>query len=275
MSRRKAESIDIVVCTTDSSAHAHSSRIPHKTGLCSYELQSIQSADSRPKDFIAMRNLLKLLPLVITAATACPFPGPVLPQPKALARSPVLSAVLKNFTETLDSAVAGDTNPGFHTNVTSFSIVLTDAHSTLWEYHHTAPLTTNGTRSVNSGSQYRIASITKVLTDLLLLRLGLNLEDKITKYLPGLSDGNGTVEWDRVTLRDLGSHMAGVQSNYGFLDNYSAAQEFEDLGFPPTNPDEWPPCGVTGLRPQRCTEESPFPLPPADGDWYSIDEDTI
>ena len=207
-----------------------------------------------------MRNLLKLLPLVVAAVTACPFPGPTLPQPKALAHSSALSTALKNFTETLDSVVAGNTNSSFLANETSFSIVLTDAHNQLWEYHHTAPANTNGTRSIGANSQYRIASISKALTDLLLLRLGLNIEDKITKYLPKLSKGNGTVEWDRVTLKDLGSHMSGVQVYYGLPENYTLAPWFQQQGYPPPNPDEYPLCEVAGLRPQRCTEECLFPL---------------
>ncbi|KAF8247616.1 beta-lactamase/transpeptidase-like protein [Wilcoxina mikolae CBS 423.85] len=205
-----------------------------------------------------MRHLLSLLPfLSIASALTCPMSGPVLPPAKHLPRSPYLHSALQNLTSTLDSAMAGDINPGFLTNQTSFSILLTDSKHKLWEYHHTAPTTTNGTKSVDSNSQYRIASITKMITDLLLLRLELDLEDKITKYLPGLKHGKGGVHWDKITLKDLGSHMAGIVKGYGYPENYTARAEWIALGFPDAPVEDYPLCEVAGagIRERRCTEE--------------------
>ena len=210
-----------------------------------------------------MRNLLSLVAALlpaIAAAARCPFDGPVIRAPKNL-RLPVVEAALKNFTVTLNSAVAGELNPGFLTNETSFSILLADSKGTLWEYHHKAPTATKGTKSVNAHSQYRLGSVTKVITDLLMLRLGVDLNDKITKYVPDLAKGKGRIRWDEITLRDLGSHLSGIGRNYGWGENFTAQAAFVAGGFPPIKEEEYPPCGVLGLRPEPCTRKcQPSPL---------------
>jgi CubicO group peptidase (beta-lactamase class C family) len=212
-----------------------------------------------------MYNLLPVLAsfaiFKLASSLSCPFPGPDLSQPKLLSGSSAFRSALENLTETLDSAAAGDINPGFLINQTSFSIIVTDAKQQLWSYHHTAPTTTNGTRHVGDHSQYRIASVTKMITNLLVLRLGLDLETKITHFLPELNKGNGGILWDRVTLRDLGSHMEGLQPLYGFPENYTLGPFYQQLGFPAVNASAYPLCEVSGLRPQLCTEESMFIFP--------------
>ena len=204
-----------------------------------------------------MRNLLSLVTALLPAiavAAPCPFDGPVIRMPKNL-RLPVVEAALRNFTATLDSAVAGEFNPGFLTNETSFSILLTDSKGTLWEYHHKAPTATSGTRSVDAHSQYRIGSVTKIITDLLMLRLGVDLNDKITKYVPDLAKGKGGIRWDEITLRDLGSHLSGIGPDYGVSENFTAQAAFVARGFPPIKEKDYPLCGVPGLRPEPCTRK--------------------
>lgn len=216
-----------------------------------------------------MRNLLSLVAALlpaIAAAGPCPFNGPVITAPKNLGL-PVVEAALKKFTATLDSAVGGKINPGFLTNETSFSILLTDSQSTLWEYHHTAPTAINGTKSVNGNSQYRIASISKVITDLLMLRLGVDLNDKITKYVPDLAKGKGGIHWDEITLRDLGSHLSGIGPDYGISENFTAQASFVALGFPPIKEEDYPLCNVPGLRPKPCTQKRQ--LPPSSCRFYT------
>ena len=213
-----------------------------------------------------MRNLLSLAAALLPAiavATPCPFDGPVIRAPKNL-RVPVVEAALKNFTVTLDSAVAGEFNPGFLTNQTSFSILLTDSKGTLWEYHHKAPTATKGTKSVNAHSQYRLGSVTKVITDLLMLRLDVDLNDKITKYVPDLAKGKGGIRWDEITLRDLGSHLSGIGRDYGWYENFTAEAALVAAGFPPVGEEEYPLCGVPGLRPGPCTRKCQ-PSPPSCG----------
>ncbi|KAF8544150.1 beta-lactamase/transpeptidase-like protein [Trichophaea hybrida] len=126
----------------------------------------------------------------------------------------------------------------------------------IWEYHHTTPGSIVGNLTVDRHSQYRIGSVSKVFADLLLLRLGLDLGAPVTKWLPGLREGSGGVDWDDITLKDLGSHMAGIRRNYGFwVENYTAMPEFELAGFPHARPEEYPLCEVVGLREEMCTEE--------------------
>jgi CubicO group peptidase (beta-lactamase class C family) len=215
--------------------------------------------------FLPILASFAILPLA--PASPCPFPGPDLLQPRLLSSSSLILSALENLTSILDSAVAGDIDASFLVNQTSFSIAITDARHQLWSYHHTAPTTTNGTHSVGDHSQYRIASITKMITDLLLLRLGLDLEDKITEYLPGLKEGKGGIKWERITLRDLGSHMSGLQPMYGYPEDYSAAQFYQQLGFPPANKEDYPLCEVAGLRPQICSQERKLPSHQVPRSW--------
>lgn len=207
-----------------------------------------------------MRFFLAALTLPLALASPCPFSGtPVLLPPRHLAQDRNLRHSLNRLTATLDSAVAGTINPGFRGNDTSFSIILTDASETLWEYHHTATATVQGTKKVDSNSQFRIASITKMLTDLLLLRLGLDLDEKITTYLPLLAGGKkkGRLEWEAVTLRDLGSHMSGVEEQYGYPEDYSESTRkfWTGLGLPALPREDYPICDVTGMgnSTNRCT----------------------
>lgn len=105
----------------------------------------------------------------------------------------------------LDLAVSGGLVAGWQTNTTSFSIALTAGRQRLWEYHHTA----GGGGSVTGDTQFRVASVSKVFTDLLLLKLGLPLDEPVTTYLPELLAGSA-IAWSEVTLGALGDHMAGI-----------------------------------------------------------------
>jgi CubicO group peptidase (beta-lactamase class C family) len=203
----------------------------HKEFERQLSLPSSAFTDGKAYLATSMHQLLLSLGFVALAtATPCPLPGPVYPPPKNLARSGNFRDALTNLTTILDAAVIGLGNPSFLANETSFSMILTDADQQLWEYHHTALTRSNGTTSVDSGSQYRIGSVSKVLTNLVLLRLGLDLEEKITKWIPELNEGKGAVGWDRVTLKDLGSHTSGVQRDYGW-ENYDLMAQLQAAGF--------------------------------------------
>ncbi|CCX30423.1 Similar to Beta-lactamase-like protein 2; acc. no. Q54VJ1 [Pyronema omphalodes CBS 100304] len=201
-----------------------------------------------------MHSLLSLLSLLTAvAAVPCPLPGQILPAPGNLLASPTFQSPFKNLTALLDSAVAGKIDAGIPGNETSFSIIVTDAQRELWSYHHTATETKNGTSKVGPDSQYRIASISKAITDLLMIKVGANLDDKITKYLPGLMSGNKLFAWDQVTLRDLGAQLSGIGLLYGFTDNFTAQGDFVKLGFPPAPKSDYPICDAPGVGPS-CTE---------------------
>ncbi|KAI5853230.1 putative beta-lactamase [Morchella snyderi] len=98
----------------------------------------------------------------VTLAARCPITGPLLPFPKTLSTSSLVLDAGRRLKELLDSALTGFIEAGWQTNVTSFSIILTDAgEAPLWEYHHTASRNVNSTRNVDGDTQFMIASITK------------------------------------------------------------------------------------------------------------------
>jgi CubicO group peptidase (beta-lactamase class C family) len=88
--------------------------------------------------------------------------------------------------------------------------------SPLWEYHHLATNNTNSTKRVDGDSQYLIGSVSKVFTDLLLLKSGLNMDDPVTKYLPEL-EGESVIQWEDVTLGALGDHLSGMPGTCMFI----------------------------------------------------------
>lgn len=155
-----------------------------------------------------------------TLAARCPITGPLLPSPKALSTSPFVLDAGRRLKELLDSALTGSIEAGWQTNITSFSIILTDTEEgSLWEYHHTASGNVNSTKNVDGDTQFMIASITKVFTDLALLKAGLNLDDPITKYLPELASSTSPIKWKDITLRALGNHMAGIPQTCRYIYN--------------------------------------------------------
>lgn len=149
-----------------------------------------------------------------TLAARCPITGPLLPLPQQLSSSPLINTAGEKLKTLLDSAVSGSITAGWQTNVTSFSIALTDTNNAssapFWEYHHTVSANVNRTEDSDGDTQYMLASVTKVFTDLALLKLGLDLDDPITKYLPELAGDDSPIQWKQVTLRALGNHLAAI-----------------------------------------------------------------
>ena len=164
----------------------------------------------------------KILSVIASLYTAfsiadysCPPDGPLLPRPKTLASQPAFKAAGTQFSGILDSVITGKIDAGFPVENTSFSIAiisLADKNDKpAWEYHHRGAKNVNGTKTVDGDTQYLIGSISKVFTDLLLLKSGLNLDDPITKYLPELTSPDSVIRWDDISLRALGSHLGGIQ----------------------------------------------------------------
>lgn len=146
---------------------------------------------------------------------SCPPDGPLLPRPTTLASQEAFKVSGTTLSHILDSVVNGDLEPGFPIENTSFSISVTsldDKHGKpAWQYHHRGTNNVNGTKKVDGDTQYLIGSISKVFTDLLLLKSGLNLDDPITKYLPELTNNNSLINWKEISLRALGAHLGGIQ----------------------------------------------------------------
>jgi len=83
----------------------------------------------------------------------------------------------------------------------------------------------------DSSTIYRIASITKTFTALLLMQLvqegKLKLDDPVEKYLPEIKKVNGYESDEKITFQQLASHTAGLQREPHMANSYSGT------------PDEW------------------------------------
>jgi CubicO group peptidase (beta-lactamase class C family) len=160
---------------------------------------------------------LSLAAQFATAELKCRPEGPVLPRPTALASSPIFQAAAANLTETLEAAVSGSVTAGWPTNNVSFSLAVVSADQDdpgmpIWEYHHLTAANTKGTTHLNRDSQYLVGSITKVFTDYVLIKSGMDLDAPVTEYLPGL-DGKSKIQWRDVSLRMLASYLSGTPAN--------------------------------------------------------------
>jgi CubicO group peptidase (beta-lactamase class C family) len=168
----------------------------------------------------------------------------------------------------LNKAVNGTLRAGWHLDKTSFSVGLVSRFQErrqvpVWEYHHLAEDTILGTDDLTRDSQYQIGSISKAITDAVLIRSGLNLDDPITKWLPGLGGSPSLIRWETITLRQLASHMAGIPPNrefsvprgadgadtcvVGVSEYYFFKDYFEYMGFPRLNDTDFSKCDVFGL----------------------------
>ena len=157
-----------------------------------------------------------LLPAV-TATLTCRPDGPVLPKPLNLSSSSAFQHAASYLNKTLSSALNGTIQAGWPVDNVSFSLAVVsadqrDAGVPIWEYHHRAKNNVNGTKVVTRDSQYLIGSISKVLSDYVLLTSGVDPDAKVTKYLPQLK-GESKIQWEDVTLRMLGSQLSGSPTN--------------------------------------------------------------
>lgn len=180
----------------------------------------------------------------------CTLPGLLLPKPTRLASSsPVAKAGLK-LDGLFDNIANGSILVGFDARNISFTIGMVSLSDPLplWEYHHLAPANIDGTKTPDGDSEWMIGSISKVFTDLILLRLGLDVNDPVHKYLPQLKGGDSETDWDSITLASLANHMSGIRMNYGYPEIYDLVPSFEALGFPPLEPSDFPTCGIAGLN---------------------------
>lgn len=172
-------------------------------------------------------NLNTAIPLIFCYCTYthafqdCPYLGPVFPEPTQLSTS----LVIKNASSALQAAIQDGIRTGtIESNFTSYSLEIFSKYQSdsLFEFHHTAPVPANSTntKTVDSKSIYRIASISKLLTVyLFLIQAGdVNFHEPISKYVPELAgwaskaaqDPVGVVDWDHITIGNLASHLGGI-----------------------------------------------------------------
>ncbi|GAW17486.1 hypothetical protein ANO14919_069430 [Xylariales sp. No.14919] len=203
--------------------------------------------------------LLPLLLLPADAALESRPPGPVVPRPRDVDGHTRLASATDKLTRALEGALAGDIEAGWPVENTSFSIGLVmhdqeDKAVPVWEYHHLAAGNTNGTQHISRDSQYLIGSISKVVSDYILLRSGLDLDESIATFLPELAAEESRIAWGNITLRHLANQVAGIPPNYGFSEYYYLKEYFESLGFPHLGDEAYAQCGIIGLN-GGCTRE--------------------
>ncbi|KAK4096155.1 beta-lactamase/transpeptidase-like protein [Parathielavia hyrcaniae] len=211
--------------------------------------------------------MVRLIPLLLVTPAAlatrsnpeCRPEGPIFPRPRHLNQSDTFRDALDKLTATFDAAFHGEIRTGWDLRNVSLSMAVVGLDQTqpsepLWEYHRLAPGNVNGTKSLDRHSQYLIGSVSKVVTDALLLKSGVNPDDAVTKHVPALDNETSLIDWSQISLRALGGHLAGIPPNYGFSEYHYLKAWFEALGFPPINDTDYPPCGVIGLN-QECTRQ--------------------
>lgn len=161
-------------------------------------------------------------PTHLSPWSGCVPYGPLVPRPTDLGKAKIIQDATANLSQTLDDALAGKIKAGFDVNETSFSVGLvsrqgedaTLANSGLiWSYHHLGKNNINGTKIADENSQYLVGSVSKLFTDVLLLKSNINLDDPITEYLPTLQGTQSLIQWDNITLSALSNHLAGIPSN--------------------------------------------------------------
>ncbi|KAI8628534.1 beta-lactamase/transpeptidase-like protein [Xylariaceae sp. FL1651] len=200
-----------------------------------------------------------LLPFPVDAALECRPPGPVLPRPQDVSEHPILISATGILMRSLESALAGEIEAGWPVENTSFSIGLimrdqVDAAVPVWEYHHLASTNVNGTKDLTRDSQYLIGSVSKVISDYILLQSKLDLDESIATFIRELADASSFIEWKSITLRHLANQVAGIPPNYGFSEYYYLKDYFESLGFPHLDDEAYAQCGIIGLN-GGCTRE--------------------
>jgi CubicO group peptidase (beta-lactamase class C family) len=158
-----------------------------------------------------------------TATTLeCQQHGPILPRPLDLNHSKTFRRALDNLTNVLDAAVAGRIKAGWDTRNTSISVGLVSLDQAkpsvpLWEFHHLAKGNVNGTKRLDRNSQYLIGSVSKVISDAILLRSGIDIDEPVTKFLPSLNNASSLISWNNITLRALASQLAGIPPNCMYI----------------------------------------------------------
>jgi len=162
---------------------------------------------------------------IANAIKPCPLLGPSWPAPTGLSTDPTINAAIQNITTTIQQAIgAGDLS------LDSISLQIFDANDSgaLLSLSYTAAEidATLGVSQVDENTVFRIGSISKLFTMLLLLVENgfYALQDPIANYIPELrhavidlfrnstkwEDGIDFIKWNEVTIGELASHLAGI-----------------------------------------------------------------
>ncbi|EFR01825.1 beta-lactamase [Nannizzia gypsea CBS 118893] len=195
------------------------------------------------------------------SSPGCVPSGALLPRPTDLGQSQYIKDATKSLSQSLDDAVSGKIKAGWDVANTSFSVALVSPNGgdprtgILWEYHHLGEKNVNGTKHLDGDSQYLIGSVSKVFSDLLLLKSNVDLHDPVAKYLSQLKNESSPIDWGNISLLSLSEHLSGTPANtIGALQFYFLQPLYLALGFPPLNGNDYPSCGIADLN-KGCTPE--------------------
>ena len=173
------------------------------------------------RSLLSISLLLEGLGLIglVRGQWGCAPEGPKFARPLNIKNSDFVANATQNITLLMNDAIKGRLKSGWTVENTSFSIAIISKESKLpfYEYHYLAPNNNNGTKRLDGNSRYHIGSMTKWVTDLLLLRTGIDLDSPITTWIPELSNPNSTVQWKDITVRMLADHLSGIPPNCMFL----------------------------------------------------------
>ncbi|KAI8658819.1 Beta-lactamase domain-containing protein [Fusarium keratoplasticum] len=167
----------------------------------------------------------------------CPPLGPVLPAPTSPSTGDAVKTAVKTLTEGL-KALTGS----FNNTAMSIGMVSLHEDEPILNLHHTpANLDARGVKEVDAHTVYRIGSVSKAFTVLAALKLsGVRMDDPVTKYLPrlrklgkqqGKKNNITVVDWDRISLQALASHMGGIPADLA-TDLASFPIDWTKLGLP-------------------------------------------
>ncbi|KAE8420763.1 beta-lactamase/transpeptidase-like protein [Aspergillus pseudocaelatus] len=224
----------------------------------------------RASQFILLSTLSPL-----ALGKLCPIQGPAFPAPKDVTSSSIFTQAKNQLLSTLEKATHASNITevlGVDPDSISFSLQVfnTKNDQPLLEYYHTAPSIQNstvGVREVDADTVFRIGSVSKLWTVLMLLveKGDASLSEPVAKYVPELRDAaielrqNVTMRddevdhlrWDEVTIGELASHMAGVIREYASVD-IAALSASAPEGFPTLPKSDIPQCGtkVACTRPE-------------------------
>ncbi|KAK4236185.1 hypothetical protein C8A03DRAFT_17146 [Achaetomium macrosporum] len=209
---------------------------------------------------LSLGSLIPFLPLPSEAKANCPLYGPLFPRPTNLLHDPVVKAVAATLDNVFVEHIDNDTTTGSERYSYSVEVFTGSEDKPLWSHYWTAPSLKNfnstGVTRVDSNTVFRIGSVTKIFTVLTFLAtVGDEIwNDPITKHLPEIAEiarnASGdpilTTDWESITVGSLASQTSGLIRDYALLGELSYQLNLTDLynlGFPPLNASEYPPCG--------------------------------
>ena len=141
---------------------------------------------------VARISFLIILHFLTTATPSCPPSGSLVPRPTSLSTSAPVQRALVNLTDTFNAVLAGKIEADWHVPNSSFSLVFVSLddpfpnHPT-WEFHHRGSANPRSIDVVDGESQYLIGSVSKLLFNVLVWRIMVDVDRPITHWITELA----------------------------------------------------------------------------------------